>query len=817
MPIHPHTLIRALACWLALLPGVSLAQSLTQTIRGTVVDADSKYPLAGVTVVLLSETNTPITGANTDDQGNYRLSSVPLGRQTLRFTYLGYQPVLLSNLIVTSAKELILPVEMMSSSVNLAEVEIVAQAEGEVSNEMAMVSARQFSIEETNRYAGSRSEPARMASNYAGVQGADDSRNDIVIRGNAPNGVLWRLEGLNVPNPNHFAIPGTGGGPVTILNNKFLANSDFFTGAFPASYGNANAGVFDLRMRNGNNERHEFSGQFGFLGTELAAEGPLSKASGASYLVMYRYSTLKLFESLNIRIGTSAVPAYQDGAFRLNFPLKDGASLSLWGMGGLSRIRIVFSDQCEIPEELYADDVNRDQDFRTGMGIIGATYRHPINTTTFIKASIGASRQWIFADHDYIYRNSADFCQVDSLPQILDYTFDESKIHSNVVLNKKIGVRQTLQAGINADWYFNMRYIDSARLIVPRTGAPGVDLLPWQVRWDTRTGAVLLQPFIQYKLRLQDKLDFTAGLTSLYFSINENSFSPVEPRLGLSYQASRKHKLSLGAGLHSQIQSPYVYFYGRRSEGRDPVEENLGMGLSKSLHTVLTHDFYPAQNLRMRTEVYYQHLYQIPVRVGNSSYSLVNAGSGFSRLFPDTLLVNEGTGRNYGIEFTFEKFFSRGYNFLFTGSLFDARYKGSDGVLRNSVYNGRYAVNALFSKEFKLKQGSSVSLGAKATSIGGRWYGEVDRAASDAALDIVFREETVNTLQFRPYFRGDLKVGFLLNSKRVSHEVAVDIVNVFNTRNILSLTYIPNDPDGNPIGEQYQLGFLPLFYYKIDF
>ncbi|MCB0855760.1 MAG: carboxypeptidase-like regulatory domain-containing protein, partial [Bacteroidetes bacterium] len=380
---------------------VAAQAQLTQTVRGKVVDSESQFPLEGVTVIVV---NSDGIGVYSDEKGEYRLEKVPVGRQTIVFSYLGYQRAILNNIEVTSGKEVILNVQMEASSVQMDSVDIVARRDGEVSNELAFVSAREFSVVETNLYAGSRGEPARMASNYAGVQGADDSRNDIIIRGNSPQGVLWRLDGINIPNPNHFSIPGTGGGPVTILNNKFLTNSDFYTGAFPSEYGNGLAGVFDLKMRNGNNRRHEFSGQFGFLGTELMAEGPLTKNGGASYLATYRYSTLGIFGFLGINVGTDAIPNYQDGAFRINLPLKNGANISVWGIGGLSNIDIILSGQ-EAPDSstlIYGDN-DRDQYFGTNLGTVAASYTHPLNVNTFLKASVAVSRQIATTHHDQIF------------------------------------------------------------------------------------------------------------------------------------------------------------------------------------------------------------------------------------------------------------------------------------------------------------------------------------------------------------------------------------------------------------------------------
>lgn len=792
------------------------AQEVTQVIRGTVVDAESQFPLIGVNVVVTSLEG-GVVGVTTDLDGNYRIEGVPVGRQTLEFSYIGYQSAVMNNIVVSSGKEVILNVSLEESGLELEEVVVTAKRNGEVLNEMATVSAREFSVEETNRYAGSRGEPARMASNFAGVQGADDSRNDIVVRGNSPQGVLWRLDGINIPNPNHFAIPGTGGGPVTILNNKFLANSDFFTGAFPAEYGNGIAGVFDLKMRNGNNEKHEFSAQLGFLGTELMAEGPISKEKKISYLATYRYSTLSLFSALNVNLGTDAVPAYQDASFRINMPTKNNGYLALWGIGGNSDIDIVLSeDIAPDTTTLIFGSNDRDQYFGSRMGVIGLNYTQPLNTNTFLKASIAASGAEVNTNHDIIFRRVVDGqFVVDSLPPILDYTFTEGKYSGYLFVNRKINKKTSVKFGLNADLY-TFNFIDSVRNV---TG--GVDGTPmvsddWRVRWDTQTSALLLQPYVHFKYKPTDRLTLTGGVTSLWFSLNDNSLSPIEPRLGASYDLGKGQKLSLGLGMHSQIQSPYLYFYGAETINGDPQEQNLDMGLTKSNHVVLAYDNVFAKNMRIKVETYYQALSNIPVETVPSSYSLTNSGSGFARLFPNRL-TNAGTARNYGLELTLEKFFSEGYYFLVTGSLFDAKYKGSDGVLRNVSFNGRYACNGLVAREFTLNGKNTLNIGAKVTYAGGRWYGPVDEEASQLQLEVIYEDETVNTQQFRPYFRLDTKVAYTWNRPRMSHEFAIDLVNILGTQNILTLTYAPDHPSGNPIQEEYQLGFLPLFYYKLDF
>ena len=231
----------------------------TQTIRGTIYDAVSGYPIVGATVILVN--SVPKTGTTTDINGKFELRKVPLGRQSIEISYLGYESKTYSNILVVSGKETILEVKLEEKVNQIDEVIIMASAKkGEAQNELAMVSARTFSVEETERFAGSLGDPARMVANYAGVMTQNDSRNDIIIRGNSPSGVLWRLEGIEIPNPNHFGAQGTTGGPVSMVNNNLLTNSDFLTGAFPAEYGNALAGAFDINLRSGNSSEHEFTG-----------------------------------------------------------------------------------------------------------------------------------------------------------------------------------------------------------------------------------------------------------------------------------------------------------------------------------------------------------------------------------------------------------------------------------------------------------------------------------------------------------------------------------------------------------------------------
>ena len=758
----------------------------TQAVRGSVFDNESKFPIVGAKVVLFSEGFSSKT--ITDFDGLFLLENVPVGKHEIQVSYTLYSSNTLT-VEVSSGKEVVVQVPLVEFISEQKEVVVHGRKRGEVLNELALISAQQFSVEETNRYPGSRMDPAMMASNFAGVQGADDSRNDIIIRGNSPLGVVWRVEGVDIPNPSHFAISGSTGGPVSIINNKILANSDFFMSAFHAEYGNSTSGVFDLKLRNGNNNRHEFTGQFGFLGTEFLAEGPLSKKNKSSYLVIGRYSTLSLFQQVGIQLGTDAVPQYGDASFKFNFTLKKGGQLSWFGIGGKSNINILISEQTEYTTEFYGEG-DRDQKFGTSMYITGLNFKKPLSPKTFVSATAAVSYEEQHSRHDYLQRslsiqNEDTTISVDTSYLMIGYNFSIIKTSGHFSLNHKINKKNLVKTGVNID-VFSLFQNDS---VLYDLDAPD----NFKQRWDYSGNRLLVQPFVQWKFRANDNLDFTFGLHSQYFS-NAKSFSPVEPRTAIKYRLPKNQSVFAGAGLHSQMQPLYTYSYHQIGGDGSKVYQNEDMGLMKSIHTGLGYEKAFNQGFSIKTEAYYQHLYQVPVTVAPSSFSIINMGSGFARLFTDSL-ENTGTGLNYGIELTVQKYFNKSFFFLFSGTLYDSKYRGSDNVLRNTSYNGSYVVNFLAGKEFNVGKNNVIGLGLKTTRAGGKRYGYVNVEATEELKEIIFQDSLFNERQFADYFRIDLKISWRLNAKKTAHEIGLDLVNILNTSNLLGLAYAPSlDP-----------------------
>lgn len=805
------------------------AQQPSQLVRGKLFDAETQFPITGAKIQIFTGDTTLLLRAKSDLDGEFSIANVPVGKHELVSTFMTYESKTIT-IEVTSGKEVIVQVPMVESFQDQEEIIVTGRKQGEVLNELALLSAQQFSVSETNRYPGSRMDPARMASNFAGVGGADDSRNDIVIRGNSPLGVVWRVEGIDIPNPSHFAIAGSTGGPVSVLNNKILANSDFFMSAFPAEYGNSTSGVFDLKLRNGNDGQHEMTAQFGFLGTELMAEGPLSKDGKSSYLAMGRYSTLSLFQALGIQIGTDAVPTYGDGAFKFNWKLENGGALSLWAMGGASDIAIKISDQYPLNlsttsegQELYGEG-DRDQYFGTSMGVAGLTYKKPVNEKTFLSTTMAYSMERQRSNHSFLQREAAidangDSTIIlsgalgDSIYPMMAYVYQISKASGYFSLNHKINKRHLIKVGLNVDGFFYD--MQDSVLAAGHTADPTTQT--WINRWDYVGSAVLVQPFVQWKWRATENMQFTAGLHNQYFS-QSNSFSIAEPRIGWKLNMKNGQAISAGAGMHSMTQPMYTYFYHHTDSLGNKVYDNDDMDFSRSIHSGVGYEKAFKKSLNLKMEAYYQYLYNIPVTVAPSSFSLINMGSGFTRFFPEEL-ENTGTGVNYGAEITLQKYFDKSFFFLFSGTVYNSEYTGSDDVTRSTSYNGNYIFNLLAGKEFKLNEKQSISLGFKATYAGGKLYGYVDTLATTTLQELVYQDEGFNSRQFDDYFRIDAKINWQFNGKNVTHEIGLDLVNVTNRKNLLGLSYAPNlfDSTAEPTAEKYQLGFLPIFYYKADF
>lgn len=332
----------------------------------------------------------------------------------------------------------------------------------------------------------------------------------------------------------------------------------------------------------------------------------------------------------------------------------------------------------------------------------------------------------------------------------------------------------------------------------------------YHIGTDNTGNANLLQSYINYQHKFSKKFIFNGGIHTQHFGLTNSN--AIEPRLGFKYNLNNRHSINAGAGLHSQIQPITVYFNEEEIEG-EQVFPNQDLGFSKAIHNVLGYDFLITEHIRLKTEVYYQKLYNIPVDSMSSSFSMLNQGAGF--VLPNgTGYKNEGTGTNYGVEITLEQFLNRGYYFLFTTSLFDSKFKGSDGIERNTAFNGNYIFNILGGKEFKLNKMLTLGFDVKCTYAGGKRYTPLDIEASKLTGSAVRYEDELYSLKHKDYFRLDFKTTIKLNGKKMAQEWGIDLQNLTNQDNIFQSTY---NVTTQKEGYTYQRGFFPMVQYRINF
>ena len=764
-----------------------LGQSVTQTIRGKIIDQDSENPLSSAKIILLD--SNPLRGAISDENGTFRIDNVPVGRVSLQVSFLGFEDKTLSNLLLTSAKELILNVQLVESIHTTDEVIIGGKKnKTEVINEMAMISSRSFSVEETKRYAGAIDDPARMVSAFAGVNGNAEGDNDIVVRGNSPKGILWRLEGVEIPNPNHFAGEGATGGPINALNSNMLGNSDFFTGAFAPEYGNALSGVFDMKLRNGNNENREYSASLSVLGTDLTAEGPFKKGYAGSYLANYRYSTLAILDDLGI-LDFNGVPKYQDASFKVNLPIGNSHFITMFGLGGLSNIDQESLDPENEERVLWTADAG------AKLGVGGISHMWLINKNAYLKTILSAAGTETYSDYN---------ARVDG-GELLDFGDEKlSRLTLRVAstLNYKLNARHKLRTGIILSRQnFNLQ-------------ASSYNLLSEKLEQDLNEEghADMLQAFASWKFRITEDLSMVSGLHYIQYLLNDK-FS-IEPRVALNWKLTENQSITAGFGMHSKTEASSIYLAKQLQSDGTFTQPNRDLELMKAMHYVLGYQVNLNPNLHAKLEAYYQQLSDVPVEnEAGSSWSLLNNSQGYIT----RNLVNEGTGRNYGLELTVERLFAKGFYYMGTLSLYKSLYTAKDDIERNSAFDGNYVANFLGGKEFRMgkpEKNRVFFLNTKIALIGGQRYTPIDLEASRFEGITVRDQSKPFSVKGDDIFKADIALGIRRNRKKITTEFKIDVQNVSNNQAVVNQYY---EHTTGEIETGTQLSLLPVISYKISF
>ena len=769
--------------------GLIHAQNQHQTVKGKVVDKESLITLPGANVIIPG-TN-PLLGAITDHDGNFKIENVPVGRFNIQISYLGYDPVTIPEIMVGSGKEVVINAGLKESVTPMEQVVVRSHARKDKPlNSMAAVSARLFTVEETQRYSGGLDDPARLVSAFAGVTTGNLQDNAIIIRGNSPKGVAWRLEGVDVPNLSHFTGGNiAGGGLVCAVSSQLLSNSDFFTSAFPAEYGNALAGVFDLKLRTGNSEKREYTFQAGIMGIDFAAEGPFIKGKNASYLFNYRYSTFGLLVDLGA-IPSEQIPRYQDLSFKLNFPTKKSGIFSLWGTGAKD-----FNHQ-PVDRDSITWETDRDRmtyDWKVNLGAMGITHKYIIGNSTYLNTSlVGTGNE-----------NSMDMQRLDDqlVPQPNWYFIDRSaKVVLSSFINHKFNAKHTNRTGFNFNTLFYNIDLNGTINDIPETYCNFVNENDFSHH---------LQFYTQSRYDIKSNLSVNAGVHAEYFALNGNF--TIDPRMGLNWEFIPGHSLSFGYGKHSQLEELKIYCINLKMDDKTTYP-NKNLDLAHAHHFVLGYDWRLNENVRFKIETYYQYLYNVP-GIPDSSYSMINFKQDWT--FRDSL-ANNSTGKNMGVDFTLERFLNNKFYYLITASIFDSKYRGDDDVWRNSRYDKEFVTNILVGKEFVMGKNRNNILGVngRLNVVGGERISPILINESIAVKREIYDE--TRAFEDQESYRSflDLTVTYRINKKRHASIWAIQVKNVLGAP--LSEGYSYNYKT-EKIQKDESVVILPVISYKIEF
>lgn len=761
-------------------------ETVRQTIRGLVTDKASGAALAYATVALLLSDGP--RGTTSDSLGGFEFTDLPVGRYDLRASSVGYEPALLREVLLTSGKETFCRVALQEQLVRLDEVIVRSPVfKDQTLNPFSLTGGRMVSMEEAGRYAGGFDDPARLVTSFAGVAG-NFSTNSIAVRGNSPQFLQWKLEGVEVPNPTHFAdVSGIGGGIFSALSSQVMGNSDFFNGAFPAEYSNALSGVFDMSMRTGNNQEYEHTVAISTLGIDVASEGPFSRKHRGSYIFNYRYSTTGLIKAAIADMELE----YQDLSFKLNFPTLRAGTFSVWGIG-LKDANQAEAEKDTLKWESIDDRVNSSIRMMKLAG--GINHKYVLASGAYVKTSLAAT---FTKDHMSAERYTLEDKQL--IP-----TGDVKQSNYNFVLssyvNRKFGARHTNRTGFTVTGLlYDMDYYMS-----PDWGG---DLKMEQIARGDGFNAVV-SAFSNSVIRLNPALTATVGVTAQLFTLNNHW--TLEPRVALKWKMTQRQTISLAYGLHSRHER-LDYYYIKTPESGDRLV-NKQLDFAKAHHLVLSYGFALSPLLLLKIEPYYQYLYDVPVEPG-SSFSVIN----HDMWYLERALVNAGKGRNYGVDVTLERYLNRGYYYLFTGSVFKSEYCGGDGIWRDTRMNRAFLFNMLGGKEWMCgrRKQNVFSANLRLSYQGGDRYTPVDEAASDIAEIVKFDESKAFSERFDPVLTADITLSYRINRKKLGHEFGLKLLNATGSSGLHGFEY--NDLNRKVEKINIDGMFLPNISYKIQF
>ncbi len=730
----------------------------TGIITGTVLDKNTQEALPGVTIKIENTT----TGTLTDTEGLFRLENVPTGSINLVASFVGYKTETRYNLVVTSGNILTVKIELLEEVSQLDEVVVTFNRSISVASTQTPLSIQSLSTEEIKSNPGGNFDISRVIQSLPGVGGTTGGggfRNDIVIRGGAPNENVYYLDGVEIPVINHFSTQGSAGGPTGMLNVSFIEDVTLTTSSFDARYDNAMASVLQFKQRDGNKER--FQGNFRLSGTEaaLTLEGPVGKKT--SYLVSARRSYLQfLFALIDLPIR----PNYWDFQYKVTHKLNTKTTLTAIGVGAIDEFSF------GVPRE---SSPSKEYVLRATPSIEQWNY-----TTGFILKRLIPKGFWDIALSRNDFNNSIDRFEdgkEEESGRILKIRSREAENKLRFNLTKNTGAWKH-QFGLAAQYVQFTNDTYNRILKVIRDSSGNLIQPALEVNFSTAINFARFGVYYQTsRAFLSDKLRFSAGIRTDMNTFTDKGMNPLEaisPRVALSYSLSTTLNANLSVGQYYKMPIYTVLGY-QDSSGSFANKNSRYM---QSTHYTGGFEWIPRASTRFTMEGFYKDYRRYPVSV-RDGISLANLGGDFSVVGNEAVTPN-GRGRAYGFEFFAQQKLTKGTFAVFSYTFVRSEFTGTDTEkFIASAWDSRHLVSALFGQ----KLGKGWELGLKYRFAGGAPFTPFDLAASQrnyATFGVgILDNSRLNAERLGSFNQLDFRIDKKWNFKRATFDLFLDITN----------------------------------------
>lgn len=730
----------------------------TGTIKGKVVDEISQEPIPFANVVVQGSQ----LGSATDIDGNFQINKVPFGYQKLEVSAVGYAPKTSTDVLVTKANTPYIEIGLSATATQLKEV--VVQTSKFKKTEESPVSLQTLGVEEIERNPGGNRDISRVIQSLPGVASTSSFRNDIIIRGGAPNENRFYLDGVEVPVINHFQTQGSSGGPVGIINVNFIREVDFYSGAFPANRGNALSSVLEFKQKDGNKEDWKFRGTLGSSDVGLTADGPIGE--NTTFIGSIRRSYLQfLFQALRLPF----LPTFTDSQFKLKHKINDKNQITFIGLGAYDEFRLNESvnDGIDDPEELERNNfilgnipVNEQWNYT-----VGAVYKH-FGKNSF--QTLVASRNHL-NNQSFKYEGNDDSSE-ENLIQDYNSTEIENKLrfeNDSRFGSYKLNIGANLEQAI----YTNSTFLRRATLAGPQVTdfSSEIDLVRYGLFGQ------ISRPVLDNRLTL-----------SLGFRLDGNSFSedmsnPLDqfsPRFSASYSITDRWSINFNTGRYFQLP-PFTVLGFRNSEG-DLVNKENEVKYIQSDHIVGGVQFNPTNSTKITVEGFFKDYSQYPFSL-TDSISLANLGADFGVIGNESV-ASISEGRSYGVEFLAQKRSTSGWYGIVAYTLVRSEFKDKNGDYISSSWDSRHIVSLTGGRKFK----KNWELGLRWRFVDGQPFTPFDVQASalrtnwDLRGNALPNYNLLNTQRVPAFHQLDIRVDKVWYFKKWSLNLYLDIQNLYN-------------------------------------